>query len=189
MIILKTESDFYTSVLKALKEIDPRFEDYIGLIITGSHSPAHVEDNLRKIEWARKNNIPTLGICMGMQLMAIEYARSIGMVEANSMEIDPETSTPIIKKMPTLRVGIKEVIWGGGRRMESHWHNYCFNRDYIDPFLSDWIISFTEDVVEVMELRRHPFFVGIQFHPEYQSSKSNPHPLLKQFIKACKQKY
>lgn len=187
MQILKSENDFYTSVYKALREIDPRFEDYPGLIITGSHSPMHVEDNLKKIEWARKNNIPTLGICMGMQLMAIEFARFEGISEANSTEIDEKTSVPIVIKMPELRVGIRPVQWGGQTRMESHWHNYKINREYLSIFRDDWVVSETDEVVEVMRMKGHPFFCGIQFHPEYQSSKKNPHPLLKEFIKSCKQ--
>lgn len=189
MIILKNEQDFYTSVLKAFKEIDPKFEDYNGLVITGSHSPAHVEDNLKKIEWARQNNIPTLGICMGLQLMAIEWARNMcGIPDATSAEISPGIGTQIVVKMPELRVGIRPVNWGGQTRMESHWHNYKINRDYLTLFREDWRETETDGVVEVMRMVGHPFFCGIQFHPEYQSSKDNPHPLLKEFIKACKQK-
>lgn len=189
MQILKSENDFYTSVYKALKEIDPRFEDYNGLIITGSHSPMHVEDNLKKIRWARENKIPTLGICMGMQLMAIEFARWDAGDENkyNSTEIDPNAEFPIVIKMPELRVGIRPVNWGGQTRMESHWHNYKINREFLSIFREDWVVTETDEVVEVMRMKGHPFFCGIQFHPEYQSSKNNPHPLLKEFIKACKQ--
>jgi CTP synthase len=188
MIILKTEQDFYTSVMKALKEIDSKFEDYNGLIITGSHSPAHVEDNLKKIKWARENGIPTLGICMGMQLMAIEWVRlETGDVQANSREIDPLTSVPVVLKLPELRVGIRPVQWGGSTRMESHWHNYFVNPEYLNFFRDDWVTSSTDNIIEIMRLRGHPFFCGIQFHPEYQSSKDNPHPLLKEFIKICKE--
>lgn len=196
MIILKTEQDFYTSVMKALKEIDPKFEDYEGMVITGSHSPAHVEDNIKKIQWARENNIPTLGICMGMQLMAIEWCRNkCAFVSANSTEIDPSTPDPVVIKFPELRVGIRPVRWGQNTRMESHWHNYYLNPKYKKYFdgegiigKGEWVTSETDGIMEVMRLREHPFFCGIQFHPEYQSSKDNPHPLLKEFIKACKQK-
>lgn len=191
MNISNNKTDFYTSVLKALEEIDQKFMEYPGLIVTGSHDPMDVEENILKLKKAREEGIPTLGICMGMQLMAIEWVRSMQFTGsiANSVEINPTTPEPVIIQLHELRVGIRPVRWDGKTRMESHWHNYYLNPEYVGYFKEHWIVSDTDKITEVILLREHPFYVGIQFHPEYQSSKDNPHPLLKQFIKACKEKH
>lgn len=190
MLISNNHTDFYTSVLKALEEIDPKFMDYPGLIVTGSHAQTNTEETISTLKMAREEGIPTLGICFGMQLMAIEWVRFQHQYAslANSTEINPNTPEPVIIKLPELRVGIRPVRWEGQTRMESHWHNYYLNPDYINYFREDWVLADTDKITEVMRLKGHPFFVGIQFHPEYQSSKHNPHPLLKQFLKACKEK-
>ncbi len=185
MEIVKSESDFYISVEKALDEIDSKWRDYKGVIVLGSHAPTDIEEKIRLIKEARENNVPCLGICMGMQLMAIEYARNIlGILDATSEEIGP--GTPIIKKLPEMRVGIRPVVWKGKTSMESHWHHYGFNNEFYAMF-GDWEMVFTDRIAEVMQLKTgHPFMVGLQFHPEYQSSKKHPHPLLANFIAACK---
>jgi len=186
MIILRSESDFFTSVYKALEEIDPDFEKYTGLLCVGSHFPAQIQEKIENIRRAREENVPFLGICFGMQLAAIEYARNVlGIVDATSEEL-AEGGTHVIKKMPELRVGVRLVCWDGSCRMESHWHNYNFNKDFERFYKDNWEMAFMDGVLEVMKLKNHPFFVGIQFHPEYQSSRKMPHPLLKEFIKACR---
>lgn len=164
-------------------EIDPKWRDYGGLIVCGSHSQDLVEEKIAQIRKAREERTPFLGICFGFQLMCVEYARNFLKLEkANSMEIDPLTPDPIIVKMPELRVGIHSVEG----RQESFWHNYRFNDQYLPWYAPNFDVTMTYDIAEKMRLKQHPFFVGIQFHAEYQSSASNPHPLLKEFIDVCR---
>lgn len=172
-------NDFDTSVKKAFGEIDPAWESYDGLVICGTHNPKGVSKILDKIQLARETNRPFLGICMGMQLMVIEYARNVlQMKDATSEEFGKGTF--VIVKMPELRVGIFPV----GRRMESHWHNYMMNPEYLHLF-KDYMSSHTGEVIE--ELGKDNM-LGVQYHPEYQSSKEHPHPVLKLFLEQC-QKY
>ncbi len=182
MQFLRGKDDFFTSVQHALTDIDPHWEDLPGLMVLGSHAPTDVEAKLIKIRKARENKIPFLGICLGMQLMVIEYARNVlGLLQANSTEIDPHTTVPIIDPLGYERTGAFKV----NGTLESHWHNYKFNNDYKRFFDDRWAMSYTEDILEQLRLRNHTFFMGVQYHPEYGSSIKHPHPVLKEFIKAC----
>ncbi|MEK6829248.1 MAG: gamma-glutamyl-gamma-aminobutyrate hydrolase family protein [Nanoarchaeota archaeon] len=190
MEVLITENDFFTNVERALNEIDENWKTYHGLIITGSHVPSEVEKKLEAIKRARENNVPFLGICFGMQLAVIEYARNVMNVHnANTQEITMDTNYPVVHKLPELRVGIYPVNSWWGQSMESHWHNYSFNRAYHKYFEGDWDISYTGEIAEIMKLRKHPFFMGVQFHAEYQSSQEKPHPILFEFLRICKLDY
>lgn len=187
MVLLKDDEDFSTSPIKSFDEIDENWRDYPGLVIFGTHMPMSVEKKLMAIKEAREKNIPFLGICFGMQLAIIEYAHNVlGFTDANSTELSPETIHPVVVKMPNIRVGIKKVSWEGKDFLCSHWHNYKMNVDYIQYYRQGWDFSLTDGVVEVMRLRKHPFFLGIQGHPEYDSSKEQPHFLLSQFLNTCK---
>mgnify|MGYP001612390096 CR=1 FL=1 len=187
MLTLRSEKDFYTAVEEALTNIDKDWESYNGVLIMGSHMPNNVEAKIEAIRNARKNKIPFLGICMGLQLAIIEYARNVlDMPLATSEEIGK--GILVVKKLPQLRVGTYPVEWAGKEfTLESHWHNYAFNKDWHEAFKKDWAIGYMGEVAEIMELRNHPFFVGTQFHPEYQSSKDKPHKLLVGFLNACKE--
>lgn len=190
MRIIKSDNDFYTSVLRSLEEIDKDFEKYEGLLIVGSHSQTkeNAEKILDQINEARQAHIPVLGICMGMQLMLIEFARNVlHLIDANTTELDLHTTAPIIEKLPHLRVGIRPVDWKGLVTMETHWHNYSLNNEYVELFeKGGWGFSFTDKIAEVASLRDRPFYIGVQFHPEYQSNLENKHPLLVEFIEKCK---
>lgn len=187
MEIIKSEQDFYTSVEKALDEIDQKWRDYDGTIVCGSHTPSDFESKLKSIRKAREKGTPFLGICFGMQLAAIEYLRNVCDIPlATSEEIDNESPFQVITKLPKLRVGMYSVDSWWATQGESHWHNFSLNTNYSNYFKSDWDISYTDSVAEIMRLKTHPFFVGVQFHPEYQSSKDKPHPLLVQFIDICR---
>lgn len=153
-------NDFDTSVRRALNEIDPDWETYPGLIVCGTHNPHEVDSMLDAIKTARINRSPFLGICFGHQLAAIEYARNV-------MEIDGATSeefgkgTFIVKKRPDgMKVGLHEG--------ESWWNNY-----EVDQYFADrWA--------------KADNFITVQYHPEYNSRKDKPHPILLKFIEHAK---
>jgi len=153
-------NDYITTVEKAFDEICPNWRDYEGLIICGTHSPKDVENQINIIQSARESGTPALGICFGYQLMAIEYARNVlGIKDATSEEFGKGTF--IVKKLPYLNVGLKEG--------ETYWNNYS-----VDPeFIKKW------------EMPKN--FIGVQSHPEYQSSKDRPHPTLVKFIDILKE--
>lgn len=149
-------NDFSTSVMKALYEIDPKWRNYPGLVVCGTHSPKDVEDMIQKIANARKFKIPFLGICFGHQLAAIEYARNVlGIKDATSEEFGKGTFV-VVKRPEGIKIGLHDG--------ESYWNNY--------EVVIDW-----EKPVN---------FFTAQYHPEYQSSIEKPHPMLVDFIKFAK---
>ena len=156
-------SDFSTSVRRALEEIDPQYESYDGLVICGSHNPRleEVDFLISKIQEARETKRPFLGICYGHQLAAVEYARNVlGIKDATSEEFGVPGTFIVKKRASGLQVGLHEG--------DSYWNNYC-----VDPeFYQKWP---TLD-----------HFITCQFHPEYESSVNNHHPLLAKFIELCK---
>lgn len=185
MEFLRSKDDFSTSVEKALDEINRKWRDLPGLLIVGSHTPSDVEEKIKAIKRARLTNTPFLGICMGMQLMAIEWARTQLLIkDATSAEIGD--GKHIITKLPRLHVGIDKVAGWWGTTDESHWHNYSFNTAYIPRFEVAWDFSVSDDgIVEIMRYKHNRFLVGVQFHPEYQSTPKDPHPVLLDFIETC----
>ncbi len=173
-------NDFSTSVVKAFDEIDENWRNYQGLVIAGTHSPHDVEMMIDKIKEARENGTPTLGICFGLNLILVEFARNVlRMKEANTLEVNKNTSYPIFVKLPQLRVGIREV----NGRQESHWHNYFFNNKYRKLFEENgWKFIFSDDIMEIADYDKINNYKGCQFHPEYSSSFNNPHPILLNFL-------
>ena len=158
-------NDFNTSVRKAFDEIDPNWESYDGLVICGTHAPVGWEAQIEKLKDARLNGRATLGICFGLQLMAIEYARNIlGKEKATSEELEEEGDF-VVRKLPELRVGLHNG--------ESYWNNY--------GLLPGLEYTMSRDIFS-----SKPFYEGVQYHPEYQSSKENPHIILKTFLEICK---
>lgn len=185
MEIIKNEHDFSTSVERALDEIDLKWRDYPGVLVLGTHVPLDLGLKMINIERARMNGIPFLGICFGMQLAAIEFARNaLKMPKATSEELGP--GDHVITKLPRLHVGLDKVAGWWGTTDESHWHNYSFNMKYKNEFLKHFDISESDGIAEIMRLKNHRFFVGVQFHPEYNSFKDKPHPVLKDFIDVCR---
>lgn len=198
MQIYATDNDFTTSLRKALDDIDPRWESYPGLIIAGTHTPTDVKEKIQKIKEARWNKTPFLGICFGYQLMVIEYAQNVlGKVFANSTELDPETNFPVVVKTNDLRVGLRNTVdIEGAPTLESFWHNYKVNNEYLAQYIKDWKFTqvydsvLSESIVDHMIYKPSVDFgvahMGVQFHPEYQSSKENPHWVFKYFLTSCK---
>ena len=157
-------NDFQTTVQKALSEIDSNWKQYDGIVICGSHKPQYTESQIRLIEIARMMNTPLLGICLGHQLVAIEYARNVlGIKDATSEEWGEGTFV-VRKRKEGLKVGLHDG--------ETYWNNYEVDYDLVPNF----------------EVDKPPNFITTQAHPEYQSSIDNPHPLLIKFIELCKKK-
>ncbi|HRC32073.1 MAG TPA: CTP synthase [Bacteroidia bacterium] len=171
-----------------------------------------IEGKIDAIEFVRKNNIPFLGICLGMQCAVIEFSRNVLKLEnANSTEMDPDAKNPVIdimasqkditRKGGTMRLGeypcvlLKGTkaagIYNKSKIAERHRHRFEFNNKYLKKFEEAGMIasginqSPLGDLVEIIELKNHPFFVGVQFHPEYKSTVENPHPLFVKFVKAA----
>ena len=187
-------NDFSTSVRKAFSEIYPAWESLDGLVICGTHAPKDIEETLTKIMTYRLENRPILGICAGLQMLAIEFTRNeIGLRGAGSEEwyendiftVELKEFEKVVKKLPELRVGTRSVAWQiDGATLESHWHNYA---------VAGWVaVRMSERGYKtvltdgVLEYAHRGIIVGVQFHPEYQSSKDAPHPLLVEFINICK---
>jgi CTP synthase len=195
------------SQLKELKKFD-------GIIVPGGFGKRGIEGKIRGIEFCRKNKIPFLGLCLGMQLAVVEFARNVcGLKGANSTEFDQKTKHPIIDVMPEQKVLLKEKKYGGTMRLgnykcqirkgtksyfayskkeivfERHRHRYEFNNKYREILEKKGMIvagiNPERNLVEIIELKNHPFFVASQFHPEFKSRPLNPHPLFKGFIKAA----
>ena len=190
--------------------IESYLKDIKGILVPGGFGVRGVDGKIAAIEYAKHHKIPFLGLCLGMQCAVIEWARHTAQLEdANSAEFDPDTTNPVINLLPeqqdvvdlggTMRLGLypcrvnpdtlafklyqKEVIY------ERHRHRYEFNNAYRNLFLeSGYAVSGTSPdgrLVEMIELPNHPFFIASQFHPEFQSRPSAPHPLFQGFIEAA----
>jgi CTP synthase len=180
-----------------------------GLIVAPGFGERGIEGKIVAVSYARANKIPFFGICLGMQMAVIEYARNnAGMKEANSIEMDPECKTPVIDLMEsqksivnkggTMRLGawdcslsegsFAEEAYGTKNISERHRHRYEFNNDFADQIFDEhFVVTGTNPetgLVEIVEYKDHPWFVGVQFHPEYKSTVSQPHPLFLAFVKA-----
>lgn len=182
-----------------------------GILIPGGFGDRGIEGKILTAQHARENGIPYFGICLGMQIATIEYARNVcGLEGANSTEFEKGTPHPVICLQEeqkgitdmgaTMRLGACEStvvagtraaeIYGGADRIqERHRHRYEFNADYRDQIQEAGLVissvSADEGLVEIVELPNHPFFVAVQFHPEFQSRPTRPHPLFAAFVKAA----
>jgi len=202
------DSDMYEKNPSQVRELD----EYQGIIVPGGFGKRGVEGKIRAIRYAREKGIPYLGLCYGMQLASIEFARNVcGMKNANTTEIDPNTKFPIIHIMQKQVELLKNKQYGNTMRLgawpcvldaqsksfkayktrkisERHRHRYEFNNEYRKKFekagMSFAGLSPDKELVEIIELKNHPFFIGTQFHPEFKSRILNPHPLFKGFIEA-----
>ncbi len=229
-----TLSDSYVSVIEAVKHASwnlgfkPKMswldsgkvlqnvgllKDYQGIIVPGGFGSRDIEGKIATIKYCRENKIPFFGLCYGMQLAVVEYARNVlGLGDANTTEIDPQTRYPVIHIMPeqekkllakeygaTMRLGawdctlktgtLTKKLYGKAKTSERHRHRYEFNNDFLEKFLTNGmqISGTTPDgkLVEIIELKDHPFFIGTQFHPELKSRPLDPHPLFLGFIEAA----
>ena len=181
-----------------------------GVLVAPGFGERGIEGKINAVRYVRENGIPFLGICLGMQMAVIEYARTVmGIEDAHSTEMEPHTPNPVISMMEaqkavtdmggTMRLGAyacklkrdskAHQIYGKGQISERHRHRYEFNNDYLDAFeragLRPTGINPETGLVEIVELADHPWFVGVQFHPELKSTVMNPHPLFVAFVRAA----
>jgi CTP synthase len=185
-------------------------KDVSGILIPGGFGLRGVEGKIKAARFAREHKIPYLGLCLGMQVATIEFARNAcGIKDANSTEFDKNAKEPVISLLEeqrgvknmgaSMRLGtwptkiapgtLAEKIYGSTEVTERHRHRYEFNMKYRDQMNEKgFVISGTSPdgtLAELIELRDHPYFVGCQYHPEFQSKPNKPHPLFKGFIQAC----
>jgi CTP synthase len=181
-----------------------------GILVAPGFGERGFDGKLDAIKYARVNKIPFLGICLGMQAAVIEFARNVlGFSDANSTEMAPKTKHPVIALMEeqktiqdkggTMRLGACDCELKEGsialatykRKLisERHRHRYEFNNKYLNDFEAKGLmatgINPEMELVEIVELKNHPWFVGVQFHPEYKSTVANPHPLFVKFVEAA----
>ncbi len=187
-----------------------KLKGFHGMIVAPGFGNRGIEGKIEAIRFARENKIPFLGICLGMQCAVIEYARNIiGLKGAHSTEMDPDTPYPVIDMMEeqktimdkggTMRLGVYLCRIKKGSKVseiypvkevnERHRHRYEFNNIYLEEFEKAGMMAVginpKKNLVEIMELKDHPWFIGVQFHPEYRSTVSSPHPLFVRFIEAA----
>ncbi len=190
--------------------VNGQLKDVAGILIPGGFGERGVQGKIRAARFARENKVPYLGLCLGMQVATIEFARNVcGIKNANSTEFDKKAAEPVISlleeqrgvrnKGGSMRLGtwptqiakntLAERIYGGTDVMERHRHRYEFNMKYRDRMNEKgFVISGTSPdgtLAELIELRDHPYFIGCQYHPEFQSKPNKPHSLFKGFIQAC----
>jgi len=190
--------------------IDGDLKDVAGVLIPGGFGDRGVEGKIKAARFAREHKVPYLGLCLGMQVATIEFARNVcGLEKANSTEFDKEARDPVISlleeqrevqnKGASMRLGtwptkiekgsLAEKIYGSEEVLERHRHRYEFNMKYRDRMREKGFeISGTSpdgSLAELIELRDHPYFLACQYHPEFQSRPNKPHPLFKGFIKAA----
>jgi CTP synthase len=199
-----------SELLESEEDIEPVFRDVQGALIPGGFGPRGIEGKIRAIRYARENGIPFLGLCLGMQCAVIEFARNVcKMKGANSSEFDPETKYPVIDFIPeqrkltekggTMRLGaypctIKKGtllyrIYSSNLVMERHRHRYELNNDMREELEKGGIVFSgiykESDLVEVIEIPTHPWFLATQYHPEFKSRPTRPHPIFASFISAA----
>jgi len=189
-----------------LKNID-------GILVAPGFGERGIAGKLEAIKYVRENNIPFFGICLGMQCAVVEFCKNVLLMEhADSTEVNPNAKDPVIDLMPdqkkitikggTMRLGAYDCklsknslaykAYGQVDISERHRHRYEFNNTYLEPIEKAGLIATGKNpasgLVEVVELKDHPFFLGVQYHPELKSTVENPHPLFVGFIKAALQK-
>lgn len=181
-----------------------------GILVAPGFGERGIEGKIKAVQYAREQKIPFLGICLGMQMAVIEFARNVlGLTQANSLEMDPKTPDPVIHLMEgqkkvthkggTMRLGawtcdlkpgtLAHRVYGVAQIAERHRHRFEFNNKYLAAIEAHGMIAsgtnIENQLVEVVEVPDHPWFIGVQYHPEYKSTVANPHSLFVAFVQAA----
>jgi CTP synthase len=192
------------------KDPEELFYNVDGILIPGGFGIRGIEGKIKAVQYAREKNIPFFGICLGMQVAVTEFARNVlGYKDANSTEFDPGTKYPVIHLLEeqrrttemggTMRLGaylcslkkntVAHQIYNRKKVQERHRHRYEFNNRFREKFSEKGMIFSgiyrEKNLVEIVELKNHPWFIGVQFHPEFKSKPDRPHPLFRSFIEAA----
>jgi len=202
--VVSIHSEFIDS-----ENIAEKLQGLDGILVAPGFGERGIEGKIEAVRYARENNIPFFGICLGMQMAIIEYSRNIlGYADANSTEMNPDTKHPVVNLMEeqktitdkggTMRLGAWKCeikpgtlaynIYGKTTISERHRHRYEFNSHYLAELEKAGLkasgVNPETGLVEIVELENHPFFIGVQYHPEYKSTVANPHPLFVNFVAA-----
>ena len=206
VVYIHSENINDSNAAELLKDMD-------GVLVAPGFGERGLEGKISAVRYARENGVPFFGICLGMQMCVVEFARNVlGMKGAHSTEVNPGTEYPVINLMEdqksttskggTMRLGaykcelrpgfLAEKIYGKSIISERHRHRYEFNSDYLNAFEQAGMFSTGRNpdtkLVEIVEIPEHPFFIGVQFHPEYKSTPENPQPLFVACVKAAMQR-
>ena len=206
VVYIHSENINDSNAAELLKDMD-------GVLVAPGFGERGLEGKISAVRYARENGVPFFGICLGMQMCVVEFARNVlGMKGAHSTEVNPGTEYPVINLMEdqksttskggTMRLGaykcelrpgfLAEKIYGKSIISERHRHRYEFNSDYLSAFEQAGMFSTGRNpdtkLVEIVEIPEHPFFIAVQFHPEYKSTPENPQPLFVAFVKAAMQR-
>lgn len=190
--------------------VEKKFKELNGILVAPGFGERGIEGKIHAIRYARENNLPFFGICLGMQCAVVEFARNVlNLKDASSTEMNETTKAPVIglmeaqkginQKGGTMRLGAYTChlekdsrarrIYGRKAIQERHRHRYEFNNDYLEQIKAAGLIPTgmnpDSNLVEVVEIPEHKWFVGVQFHPEYKSTVEKPHPLFVDFVAAC----
>ncbi len=202
--------DWVDSELVNEKTVEHLLSGAQGILVPGGFGDRGIEGKILSAKYAREHKVPYLGICLGMQIAVIEYARNVlGFTDAHSSEFNPASTHPVIALMPdqmgnipkggTMRLGSYPCVIATGTDLaksyrneqliaERHRHRYEFNNTFRQTFLDAGLVicgtSPDGSLVEAVELREHPFYVGVQYHPEFKSRPNRAHPVFRQFIEA-----
>jgi CTP synthase len=204
--VVNLHSEFITEA-----NVDEKLANLDGLLVAPGFGHRGIEGKILAVKYAREKRLPFFGICLGMQMSVIEFGRNVLGLKAHSTEMDPEAVDPVIDLMEeqkkvtakggTMRLGtypceilegsLAQRIYGGTKISERHRHRWEFNNKYFKQYQDAGMIASglnpETKLVEIVELRDHPFFIGVQYHPELKSTVENPHPLFVHFVKAAKE--
>jgi CTP synthase len=204
--VVNVHSEFITE-----ENVAEKIGNLDGLLVAPGFGHRGIEGKITAVKYARENGLPFFGICLGMQMGVIEFARNVvSLQQAHSTEMNPETPEPVIDLMDeqkkitakggTMRLGaypceirpgtLAHEIYGQTSISERHRHRWEFNNAYLEQMENAGLVASGKNpdtnLVEIIELANHPFFIGVQYHPELKSTVENPHPLFVHFIKAAK---
>ncbi len=204
--VINIHSEFITE-----SNVEEKLSNLDGLLVAPGFGHRGIEGKILAVKYARENKLPFFGICLGMQMSVIEFGRNVLHLQAHSTEMDPNAVDPVIDLMEeqkkvtakggTMRLGsypcqilhgsLAEKVYGTDSISERHRHRWEFNNKYLKQYEDAGMIASglnpESKLVEIVELKDHPFFIGVQFHPELKSTVENPHPVFVGFVKAAKE--